>query len=738
MSDATYLLELTDVDREVLGKRKILEADRARIPHLWEPFREVFLGRVSRAERDRNRLYRSFRFCAGMMLELDRTYWAFTWDLILPWREEVTAREADRSDIWKRQWDQGWRETTATLFFLGVLPYSESIYGHCHKELARKWLGEEEVRRIEDRFWEVARSIGYVHERQVRGRGASVLFGVMAASGKREPEELTSADFEHWESRTGRSPAVASSGVAMAQRVLAAMGYLRGESPRTMGAPSRESFTWGRTAPDMAATFERFLDDLASTRRPGTVSTYVAVLRRFGDWLGQFDPEVRSVADVRRRHIEAYKRAVLEMKVGDHANPETLGSAGKRAGKPFSAAWQARCISCVKAFFDMIEVLEYPERPGRQLFTRGDIKRVDDEVPRFIPDSEWHRLVTAVERLNPRVVAEQRLPLPYERTRAVLGVLLETGLRAGELCRLDTGCVVAAQDAATGQATYWLRVPVGKLRNDRLIPIRPGLVELVDAWMRKRGPQPLLPDERTGKQRDFLFAWQGTTLSPHSLNDVIAYLCGSAGVPRYTSHRFRHTLAVQWRKNGMRIETISRMLGHKDLKMTVRYAAVMPETARREFDEAFAAIDEEHRASAQVRVYLSPEAHLAASGQWRESLWVDLGIGFCGLTAYIPCENRLACLPCANFVATKENLPLYERQRSNLIELSVIGEGSLPAARKQELDGSMAALDRRITDVGGRPGQVAGAVPGEGTGGSGEDNDGNYLHPRPRDRQAAH
>lgn len=40
--------------------------------------------------------------------------------------------------------------------------------------------------------------------------------------------------------------------------------------------------------------------------------------------------------------------------------------------------------------------------------------------------------------------------------------------------------------------------------------------------------------------------------------------------------------------------------------MTLRDAAIMPDTVRREFDAAFAAIAEEHRTTAQVRVYLSP------------------------------------------------------------------------------------------------------------------------------------
>jgi integrase len=703
MTNGARPLTLTEHDRLILAQRTIRKEDRESLPDLWEPFRDVYLARVRPRDQTHQFLWRAFRFCARMMLGLDCTYWAFTWDRLLLWRQDEKAGALNRPPIWHRQWDQCWSEVTATLFFLDILPYRETIYQQYHQELARKWLGEDPATAIEERFVQVARTIGYQCERQVRRNGVSVLLAVMVASGKRDLAALRKADFEAWEAHTGRSPRVATAGVTMAQRVLGAMGYLAGESPRAMGGPSRKRLGWGRTAPAIVATFERFLADLGATRRPGTIATYQAYLRRFGDWLGTVDPAVTSVADVRRQHIEAYKQAILQMRVGEHATPAHQTHIGRRLGKPLSRSCQVRCLSCVKALFDLLDTLEYPERPGRALFVRGDVPRVDDCLPRFIPDGDWHRIVAEVERLTPEIVAAKRLPGPYERTRAALAILLECGLRIGELLRLDTGCLVTAQDAVTGQVTHWLRVPVGKLHNDRLIPIRPHLVELVDAWMRRRGPQPLLDDERTNTRRDFLFAWQGWRLSEHSLNDLIAYLCRTAGVPRYTSHQFRHTLAVQWRKNGMRLETIGQMLGHKDLKMTLRYAAVMPETVRREFDAAFAAIDEEHRTTAQVRIYLSPEAHLAASLQWRESLWVDLGIGFCGLSAYLPCDNRLACLPCPHFVATAEHLPLYGRQRDRLIELRLIGEQLLPQDRQRELHEAVEALDHRIAALGEAP-----------------------------------
>ena len=234
-----------------------------------------------------------------------------------------------------------------------------------------------------------------------------------------------------------------------------------------------------------------------------------------------------------------------------------------------------------------------------------------------------------------------------------------------------------------------------------MIPIRAQVVTAIDGWMKVRGQQPTMLDERTNKMTDYLYAWRGQGFSGPLLNTCISKLCELAGTERrYTSHWFRHTLATLWRRRGMRIETISRILGHKDLKMTMRYAAVMPPLLRQEFETAFAQIDEEHRATAQVRVLLSPEAHIAAQVEWRESLFVDLGIGWCGLTAYHPCETRLACQSCPNLIPDKESLPLLERQRANLIELRGLSNERLLSTRREEVDRELTtAIDGIERDI---------------------------------------
>lgn len=147
-----------------------------------------------------------------------------------------------------------------------------------------------------------------------------------------------------------------------------------------------------------------------ATRRPGTVTTYGATLRRFGDWFGAFDPAVTSVAEVHRRHVEAYKQAITRMRVAEHATPAHKVDLGRRLGAPLSGWFPVRCRSGLKTFFDTIDVLEYSEWPDRPLFVQGDLRRVDFQTLRFLPDADWHRFVAAPEHLTPAIVTPGNLP----------------------------------------------------------------------------------------------------------------------------------------------------------------------------------------------------------------------------------------------------------------------------------------------------------------------------------------
>jgi integrase len=84
---------------------------------------------------------------------------------------------------------------------------------------------------------------------------------------------------------------------------------------------------------------------------------------------------------------------------------------------------------------------------------------------------------------------------PRMLVRVVCEMLLRTGLRVGEFTALRADAVVLIG------AGHWLHVPVGKLRDDRYLPLHPHLVQLIDDYRSRYVPpsNPLLLPRENGK-----------------------------------------------------------------------------------------------------------------------------------------------------------------------------------------------------------------------------------------------
>ncbi len=63
-------------------------------------------------------------------------------------------------------------------------------------------------------------------------------------------------------------------------------------------------------APRLGATMLTYLDQLAVSQRPGTIQSTDTALRLFAGFVLDHDPRLRSVRQLQRRHIEAYKRTL--------------------------------------------------------------------------------------------------------------------------------------------------------------------------------------------------------------------------------------------------------------------------------------------------------------------------------------------------------------------------------------------------------------------------------------------
>ena len=192
----------------------------------------------------------------------------------------------------------------------------------------------------------------------------------------------------------------------------------------------------------------------------------------------------------------------------------------------------------------------------------GDLPRQDHPLPKALDDAAAAKLLRAAQA-DPRLLV-----------RVTVEVLLRTGLRVGEFTALRADAVVQIG------AGPWLHVPVGKLREDRYLPLHPHLVDphrrLPHRATSRRAPAAAAPGERPSR-------WTGTP-SPGCLNKAGA----AAGLPHIHPHQLRHTLATQAINRGMSLEAIAAMLGHRSMDMTLRYAKIANRTVA---DEYFAVTD---------------------------------------------------------------------------------------------------------------------------------------------------
>jgi integrase len=79
-----------------------------------------------------------------------------------------------------------------------------------------------------------------------------------------------------------------------------------------------------------------------------------------------------------------------------------------------------------------------------------------------------------------------------------------TGMRLGELIDLELGCLWDLPGHGT-----WVKVPLGKLDTERVVPLDPATLAAMDTWMTARGRQRALPHPRGGRPTDFLFTTGG-------------------------------------------------------------------------------------------------------------------------------------------------------------------------------------------------------------------------------------
>ncbi len=390
------------------------------------------------------------------------------------------------------------------------------------------------------------------------------------------------------------------------------------------GKPRARVFDWPQIAavsPVLAATMLRYLDQIALSLRPASVVAANGKLRQFAGFLTTEFPDIDGLADVNREHVEAFKRH--------------LGTRLSRndTGQPLSPVTIRLTLGTLRTFFERVSEWDYPDAPKRVLIFNGDLPTPDDPLPKFLSDPDAAKLMRAAADQDPV-------------RRLVIEMLARTGLRVGEFCELTADAVVFMN------ARHWLRVPIGKLHNDRYVPLHPQLVEQLDEHQRHRCDD-----------LDRLIVFDGRRLDRHMVARMVRRVAKAAGIGHVHPHQLRHTLATQAINRGMSLEAIAAMLGHKTLRMTLVYARIADRTVADAYDRVTNEVDALYTKPTGLRSApggTAAMAHLAA--EFDQKL---LGNGHCNRPSQLDCQFESICESCAYFSTNESFVPVLEAQREH-------------------------------------------------------------------------
>ena len=496
-----------------------------------------------------------------------------------------------------------------------------------------------------ERFCLGAQAIGYTPGMAMRVASQSV--GRMLVQTGRHLEELSLEDFEKLtracaERGAARGWGHYRSALSAAQRALFHLGIVD-ELPPAWERPKSFEERMGSVRRCLRPSFVAYLERKAATCHAKTVTGLATRLAHFGQFLGQVDPKLRSVRALdRQRHIEPYLNALAT-------------TPNSKSGGAITRAEQVRRVVAVRGFLADIAEWGWPEAPSRKLVFRADVPRAPRPLPRYLPVDADRRLSAALGRS------------PYRLAADALLLQRSCGLRIGELLDLELDCVHELEGNGT-----WLKVPLGKLDTERMVPLDDEAVALVDRIAATRSDGRSVPHPRTGRPAQFLFTHHGRRLGQAALRTELDRAAAEAGVGHITTHQLRHTFATAMVNAGVSLQALMALLGHVSAEMSLRYGRLFDTTVRAEYERAL------ELAKARIDgLPAGPRRIPLSSGDWREAPFIKarLAGGYClRAPAQGACPYANICEHCPSFRTDAASISVLGAQRLDAEALAADAE----------------------------------------------------------------
>lgn len=301
----------------------------------------------------------------------------------------------------------------------------------------------------------------------------------------------------------------------------------------------------------------RFLNELRVSCKSSTMGAYLCHLNNFSSFLStRFNVDTvtsKQISSIDKNTLDAYLIHLHEQRL-----------------KPYS---------CVQRFLVTRKYIAWEVE--RKTIAKSTIKNFDrsrlPKVPDYLPrplSNETDKCLISKFRSSDS---------PYAKAFLLLRL---TGLRISELINLSIDCVIT-----TAKNERFLKVPLGKLDNERLVPLSNEAFDIIQKLISSRGLDQKYknPNRLIGIKGNVSLVYRHLSLQFKKFTADIS----DQNKP-VTFHRLRHTYATSLLSGGVSIVSIMKLLGHRRIEMSLRYAQITPTHLRNEYFRAIAALESQY------------------------------------------------------------------------------------------------------------------------------------------------
>jgi integrase len=383
---------------------------------------------------------------------------------------------------------------------------------------------------------------------------------------------------------------------------------------------------------DLAKAFMRY--NLA-VHTPVDCLNKLVALTAFARFVASHD-EQRTVQQVDRPLLVAFISWLVEQGISDQQRYKEL--------------------ALLRSIFKVcVHQLHLPRVSRETLILDADLPKARRNVSRELPEEVLTQLQQHLDALPTTVL------------RMVV-ILLECGLRIGELCTLTPDCLICDD-----KHEWYLRFYQRKAKKEHVIPlVNEQVIAALQAQQQEIRDRygvdwPWLFPGARNPRHPFLQSNFAQALNAWAIERNIRDRSGKLW--RFQSHQFRHTVGMRLINQDVTLEVISRLFGHDSLRMTERYARKRAAQVRAELlrvQQQRRTVDYQGRVVTGDPGANDPDAQLLRKGIRGQTL----PVGGCGrLVVLGPCEHANKCLTCPFWLTSTEDLPALKTFQAKAVRL---------------------------------------------------------------------